>query len=133
MTKIKTQKESKWDNYFIKAGQFLETAQDALKKGNWNAVGLTSVHVVISANDALTVFVKNIRSASDKHSDAAYLLIEVFENSTEAKENAKHLVWLVNRKNLIEYEARLFYEKEANEALKHAERFFNWAKSILPR
>ena len=134
MTPIfKTKKENKWDNYFIKASQFLESARDAMIKGNWNSVGLNAVHVAISANDAVTVYLKNIRSVSEKHGDAAYLLIDVLDNSIEAKVNAKHLIWLVNRKNIIEYEARLFYQEEAEEALKHAERFFSWTKTVLPK
>lgn len=129
---IKTTKEDKWNNYRLKSVQFLESARDAMVKGNWNSVGLNAVHAAISINDALTTYLKNIRSVSEKHSDAAYLLIDVLDGSLEAKANSKHLIWLVNRKNVIEYEARLFYQGEAEDALKHAERLLSWAKTILP-
>lgn len=123
---MKLAKETNWKNYLVKAGQFTETARDALGKKNWNAVGLNAVHAAISANDALTVFYKNARSASDKHSDAVDLFLEVLPKEEKKRELAAHLSWLINRKNLIEYEARLFYEKEAVESLKHTERFVNW-------
>jgi len=134
MSKIKISSETKsnWKNYLIKAKQFLETAQEAYFKKSWSAVGLNAVHCAISANDALTVYYGEIRSISKKHSDSLSLLLRVFKNEKEAEKNSKHLLWLINRKNLVEYEARLFFQSEAEEALKHAERFLNWAKSKLP-
>ena len=134
MLKIKTRKESKasWKNYLLKAKQYLETAQEAYLKRNWNAVGLNAVHSVICANDALTTYHREVRSVSEKHSDAAILLLEIFNNNEEVRKNSRHLLWLINRKNLVEYEARLFFQKEAREALKHAERFLDWTKTKLP-
>jgi hypothetical protein len=129
--KIKTSKEKNWKNNLLKAEQFQETARDALGKRNWNAVGLNAVHAAISACDSITVYYKKIRSASDKHSDAVNLFLEVLENSSEAKRASKHLAWLINRKNLIEYESRLFYQKEAGESLKHMERFVSWVFTKL--
>lgn len=133
MTNLKIRQEVNWKNYLVKAGQFLETARDAYFKENWNAVGLNAVHAAISANDALCVYRNKVRSVSEKHSDAVILLLQVFKHMPEANNYSKHLAWLINRKNLIEYESRLFYKKEAEEALVHAERFMNWAKDKLPR
>lgn len=133
MRNIKTVQESNWKNYIIKADQFFETARLAYLNKGWNAVGLNAVHTAITANDALTAYYKNVRSASKKHSDAVNLLLEVFKSNKDSENFSKHLLWLVNRKNLVEYESRLFYQKEAEDALKHAERFLSWAKSKLPR
>lgn len=36
-------------------------------------------------------------------------------------------------KNLIEYEARNFTRKEAESITKYTERYFAWAKSVLPQ
>jgi len=124
--------EANWKNYLIKAEQFLETGRGAYLKENWNAVGLNTVHSAISANDAATVYFKKARSISAKHSDSVNLLLEVFKNSPESRKYSKHLLWLISRKNLVEYESRLFYKKESIEALKHAERFLGWIKSKLP-
>ena len=133
MSEIKINRELNWKNYLIKAAQFLEAAQDAYLKKNWNAVGLNAVHSVISANDALTVYYGKMRSSSEKHSDAAGLLLRIFKNSEEAQAYSKHLLWLINRKNLVEYEERLFFAKEAEESLKHSERFLSWARLKLPK
>jgi len=127
----KTITESNWKNYLIKAEQFYETAHDAYDKENWNAVGLNAVHAAISANDAVTVHFNKIRSASEKHSDAITLLLEVLPKDEQAKEYSKHLAWLIGRKNLVEYESRLFYKKEAEDSLKHAERFLQWVKGKI--
>jgi len=134
MPKIKISPEPKpnWKNYLIKARQFLETAREAYLKKNWSAVGLNAVHSAICANDSLTIYYGEIRSTNEKHSDAVGLLLRVFKNEKEAEKNSKHLLWLINRKNLVEYEARLFFQSEAEDTLKHAERFLNWARSKLP-
>jgi HEPN domain-containing protein len=131
--KIKTKNEISWKNYLIKAEQFFETAREAYNSGNWNAVGLNAVHSAISANDAITVYLKGIRSVSEKHSDAVDLLLIVFNNEKGTREFSSHLLWLLNRKNLVEYEARLFFKKEAEDSIKHAERFLRWTESHLPK
>ncbi len=133
MTEIKTRYESGWKNYLIKAEQFLETARDAYFKENWNAVGLNAVHSAISANDALTSYYGKVRSISEKHNDSINLLLEVFKSDKESRNHSRHILWLIGRKNLVEYESRLFYKKEAEDSLKHAERFLSWAKSKLPK
>ncbi|MDO8668582.1 MAG: HEPN domain-containing protein [bacterium] len=130
-TKVKN--ETSWKNYLIKAEQFFETAGAAYRGENWNAVGLNAVHSAISANDAITIYLKRIRSASEKHSDAVDLFLNVFNNHKEAREFSSHLLWLLSRKSLVEYEARLFYRKEAEDSIKHAERFLRWIKDHLPR
>ncbi len=129
--RVKTVAETNWKNYLLKAEQFMITARDAYSKDNWNAVGLNAVHSAISANDAICVFFKKKRSISDKHGDAVFVLLDVLNNNEESKEFSKHFSWLVNRKNLIEYETRLFYEKEALESLKHAERFLDWVRTKI--
>ncbi len=133
MKNIKTKKEDDWKNYLIKAEQFAESARDAYFKKNWNAVGLNAVHSAISSNDALTAYYGKVRSVSEKHADSAGLLLEVLKDDKESKNYSKHLSWLINRKNLVEYESRLFYQREAGESLKHIERFLSWAKGKLPK
>lgn len=103
----------------------------AYEQGNWNSAGLCAVHCAISANDALLVYYKGIRSVSDDHKEAVRLLIETVI-APEAKENAQHLMKIIAKKNLVEYEHRLFFQSEAIGIIKHTDRFFNWVKSMLP-
>ncbi|MEW6296054.1 MAG: HEPN domain-containing protein [Candidatus Diapherotrites archaeon] len=131
--KIQTRKvdKEKYTNYLKKAQDFFTTMQSAYKAGNWNSTGLEGVHCVISANDALLVFFGGSRSISQDHKDVARLLTTVI-NTPDAKESSQHLRKVIALKNIIEYEERLFTQKEAVEVMKHAERFFAWVKSMLP-
>lgn len=123
--------KSLYKNYITKADQFLYTMQEVLLHKKWNAVGLNAVHAVISINDALCIYYSGQKSIGEKHGDAVVLLLTIFSDE-EAKKNSNHLSWLISRKSLVEYEARLFFEKEAYEAAQHAERFIAWAKDKLP-
>ena len=51
-------------NYLGKAQQFSRAMLGSLDKGDWDAAGLNAVHCAISANDAVLVLSKGIRSAS---------------------------------------------------------------------
>jgi len=42
------------------------------------------------------------------------------------------LVKIISMKNIIEYEDRIFTEKEASEIFKRTERYYNWVKSQIP-
>lgn len=130
---ISTREEirSSHKNYLIKAKEFFQTANDAYLRNNWNAVGLNAVHSAISANDALIIYQISKRCVSDKHSDAVKLLLFAFAGNKEAKRQSRHLSWLIAKKNIVEYELRLFQKKEATDALKHAERFLNWINSKI--
>lgn len=132
-SKFKVGKTSKEDymNFLKKAYEFFEITQISLKKEKWNAAGLNAIHSGISANDALLTFHFGLRSISPKHDDAARLLTSMMKrDDTETK--AKHLRRLISMKNIVEYEGRLFSKSEAESLAKHAERFLNWVKSLLP-
>lgn len=112
--------------YLIKAREFLLAAQDSRARGNWNAVGLNAVHAAISANDAITIYQIGKRCVSEKHSDAIRLLLFALPNDSEVKNQSNHLSRLIAKKNIVEYESRLFQRNESIELLKHSERFLNW-------
>lgn len=61
-------------NFLGKAQQFSRAMLDSQSNGDWDAAGPNAVHCAISANDAVLVFTKGIRSASSKHDDSAMLL-----------------------------------------------------------
>ena len=42
-----------------------------------NAIGICLIHAIISANDAVTINVAEVRSTSEQHTDAQRLLTEV--------------------------------------------------------
>lgn len=134
MTKtIKTATVSKSDysNYLKKSAEFHETMQECLSKGKWNAAGLNAIHAGISAADALLVFFHGMRSTSPKHDDTIKLITSLISHK-DIKPNAAHLRNLIGMKNIVEYEVRLIDRYEALLLSKHATRFLEWVKSLLP-
>ena len=111
--------------------EFHETMQECLSKEKWNAAGLNAIHTGISAADALLVFFHGMRSTSPKHDDIIKLLTSSIAHQ-EMKPNSSHLRNLVSMKNVIEYEVRLINRQEALLLSKHATRFLEWVKSLLP-
>ena len=114
--------------YLKKAEEYYQAMLDSLAQGRWNAAALEAIHATISANDALLVRHYGLRSVSGTHEDAVELLVSRM-GTPDAKRAAQHLSWLLAKKNLVEYEARLFTAREAQEAVKHAERFLEWVRA----
>ncbi len=104
--------------------------REALKNGDWDAVGLNAIHGAISANDALLGTRHGIRPSGQNHGDAAVLLSQ-YEKSGDAKKSANRLDRMVRKKNLVEYEGRKLTKAEAVALANDAEKFFAWAKGML--
>lgn len=131
--KFKIGKSSKEDykKFLKKADEFYEMMQQSLMKEKWNAAGLNAIPAGISANDALLTFHFGLRSISPKHDDAVKLLISMMKRD-DVEIKAKHLRRLISVKNLVEYDGRLLSRSEAESLAKHAERFLDWVRSLLP-
>ena len=120
--------KDKASGYFKKAAELYDSMLDAYRQGRWNAAIINAVHCAISASDAYTVSQREEVSVSKDHRDA----VRLFESlSKDAKEKSKHLAWLISVKSTAEYEARVFTHKEADEAVKHADRLYKWVKFEL--
>jgi len=117
-------------NYFGKSQQFSRAMIESLGKDDWDATGLNAVHCAISANDAVLVLTKGIRPTSSKHDDSIALL-ESLVVVSGVKSATLQLKRLVAKKNLIEYEERMFRESEARNAVKNASRFLAWAEGVF--
>jgi len=129
-TKTSRVDKSKYLNYLKKSEEFQATMEDDLMEERWNSACLNAIHSAISANDALLIFLYGIRSISPKHDDAVRLLLSL--NKTEnARRNAEHLQELIRRKNLVEYQDKLFSKNDAEVLSKHSRRFLEWVKSLL--
>lgn len=121
---------SKYAVYSKKSQDFFEAMQDAYLSQNWNAAGLAAVHCAISANDALLAYFRGVRSISEDH----FAALELLHSCREIKDIddlVTHLRRVIAKKNLIEYEARQFLQSEADEVVKHTERFYNRVRTIL--
>lgn len=130
--KIKTERIEKnnYSGYLKKAQDFFDSMQQSFLSKNWNAVGLNAVHCAISANDAVLAYFLGVRSVAESHQEAVDLL-QNCEGITDRDKLAAHLRRIINKKNLIEYESRPFYQSEAEEILKQTERFYNQIRTLL--
>jgi len=117
-------------NYLKKATEFYDVMEISHDEEKWNAVGLNAVHCVISASDALLAKYGSIRNTSQDHKEAADILVQTVQHP-ETKQYANHLRKVIGQKNIIEYEKRLFTEKDATEIIKPATRFFEWVQKML--
>lgn len=117
--------------YMKKAADFFKAMHSSFSAGNWNSVGLEAVHCAISGNDAVLSFFTGERSRRQDHKEAVALLIRAV-GTEESKKAAEHLRKVLSLKNLVEYEGRSFTKAEAESTAKHVDRFYEWAKSILP-
>ncbi|OIO73367.1 MAG: hypothetical protein AUJ85_08215 [Elusimicrobia bacterium CG1_02_37_114] len=128
---FKNVEHAKYIAYWKKAQDFYNSMSMAYGNKNWHSVGLESVRCAISATDALLVYKKGMRCSSQDHRDLADFLIDQFNNN-DARKYSDTLVKIISMKNIIEYEDRIFTEKEASEIFKRTERYYNWVKSQIP-
>lgn len=105
--------------------------QWAVTQRNWETAALTAIHCAISLGDALTVYAAGSRSRGDSHLDLVALL-ETSVTHPELGMQAQRLGRILSRKNAVEYEERLFSEKETRALVRDVERFFAWGVSLLP-
>ena len=113
-------------NYLAKAEEFLRSAIENASGRRWNAAALSAIHAGIAAADAVLVFERGLRSAGQRHEDVLDLLVGTGEDRSSA---LAHLRRILARKNVVEYESRLFSQREAEEVVQHAERFLAWARA----
>lgn len=114
--------------YLAKAEEFLRSALENAASRRWNAAALSAIHAGIAAADAVLVFERGIRSVSQRHEDVLDLLAASGGDRSSA---LVHLRRILARKNVVEYESRLFAQRESEEVVQHAERFLAWARARL--
>jgi len=124
---------SKYKNYLTKSEEFLNTANDALERARYNASVLNAVHAIISAADALLVFVKGFRYAGTRHEEAVELFRSIFPGDREHDKNVSRFGTILSIKNKAEYLEVLLSSKDATDALRDATRFLSYVKSKLPK
>ncbi len=117
----------KYAIYWKKAQDFYRGMLVAYANGNWHSVGLESVHCAISATDAIVVYKSGMRSISKDHRAAAAFLTEQIGKDKVGK-YAGALLKILDMKNHIEYEDRIFTEKEAEEYSKENRKIFQLGK-----
>jgi HEPN domain-containing protein len=118
-------------NYLRKATQFLAEADAAATANRPDAAMLCAIHAAISAADAVTVGLSQLRSTDPNHAAAADLLRAAGRGAEEFEARAKQLSALIQKKNLVEYEGRGAKVADAEDACKLARRIVEWSATIF--
>jgi HEPN domain-containing protein len=131
MPKVSRVERTEARPYLSKAQQFVAEARSGIQAGRADAALLCAIHAAISAADAVTVALAGQRSADPNHLAAADLLRSVGQGTEGIESRAGQLVALLQKKNLVEYQARVATMQEADDAVKRAERLVEWAASTI--
>jgi hypothetical protein len=119
-------------DYWQVSTHLMESARTLLTLGDkeyGNAIGICIIHAVISANDAITIHLGEVRSSSEQHADAQRLLLEVTKKVPDKVLRAYGSV--VQAKFEYEYSGDVFTPAAARRLLVKAEVFYSWAQEQL--
>lgn len=121
--------------YLQKAEECKNSMKRAFESHEWNACVINAIHCAISAADAMCVAKLGLRNAGENHNDALVLLSQVLPKigleDKDIKKKIEHLSGLLSIKTDAEYGERLFYERDAEMAVKHAERLLAFVKEKI--
>jgi len=119
-------------DYWQVATHLMQSARALVTLGDkeyGNAIGICLIHAVISAGDAVTINVAEVRSSSEQHSDAARLLEQVVRDIPAPVLRAFGAV--IQAKFEYEYAGEVFTQAAGKRLLVKAERFYKWAGEQL--
>ena len=119
----------KSSGYITKAENSLHISKIAIKEGAYDAAVMNSVHSAINSLDALTTFFVGKR-ASGVHTEVLSL-IKGFLTPKEHEEIQKQFNTLLGMKNESEYQPDLMSLKDAESAIKLADRIFKKVKAKI--
>ncbi len=113
---------SEWLGYYRPAKEFMDKAQGALKKGNYNAAANNAIHAAINACNAALIFNYGVCSQG-RHYNAPDLFGQYFASPGGTSTNKK-LILLIGRETEVECEAKM-------PSLQVAESMVDMAQEIL--
>ncbi|MGC2289454.1 MAG: hypothetical protein WA688_06315 [Thermoplasmata archaeon] len=115
--------------FLARAREFAQQMGQAAADRAWNSVGLLGVHCVISACDALTIQRSGQRWSGQAHAGVIGVVSTL--NLPKSNPALRQISSVLDKKNRVEYEAREFTEKEAEEVRLNATRVLKWVTTQL--
>ncbi|MFC1522883.1 hypothetical protein ACFL6Y_10790 [Elusimicrobiota bacterium] len=122
---------SKSKDYLKVAENFHSGAEVAKVYDYWNAAGVLIVHAAIAYSDAITIKVGGVKSRGEDHIAAVDLLESVVVLDETGKKAMRHLVRIIEHKNLVSYSGEIYSREDVEKLWKHLERFKTWVVSYL--
>ena len=129
MARVEVLPKNRGQVYLRRAEEFAQQMDAAASARAWNSVGLLGVHCVISSCDGLTVGLAGQRWSGQDHAGVHGMVQSLRLPRSEVA--LRQIADVLDNKNRVEYEARDFTEKEAEEVRKNARRFLAWVKECL--
>ena len=118
--------------YITKAENSLRVSKIAIKEGAYDAAVMNAVHSAINSLDALTTYFMGKR-ASGVHTEVVSMIRRIL-TTREYEETQKQFNTLLAMKNESEYQHDLMNLKDAESAIKLAERIFEKVKTkVAPK
>jgi len=110
---------------FLDGMNYLQDDLDAFAYSS----ALLGIHGAISYADALRIGLGSKKLSSDDHSRAASKLKSLLDSHRfEQQQGVKHFKLLLSRKSRISYAAEPVRKNEAEDIVKRAKRFADWAE-----
>ena len=128
---VKAVNHGKAGGYMTKAENSLRMAKIGIDQQAYDNAIMSAIHSAINALDALTTSYLNKR-ASGSHTDVLELIKGIF-SSNEYNDMKKQFMSLIGKKNETEYQPDLMSQKDAQNAIKCAERIINKVKDKLKK
>jgi hypothetical protein len=129
MARTEVLPKSRYAVFIARAQEFAQQMDQAADDQAWNSVGLLGVHCVISACDALTVQHAGQRWSGQDHAGVIGVVGSLHLPRSDAV--LRQISNVLDKKNRVEYEAREFTEKEAEEVHQNATRVLKWVTTQL--
>lgn len=131
--KINTKSYEKrgYRGFLDKAQEFYDSMSLNFAHGKYVAAASAGIHSAILIADACLIYSQGEKCSSQRHLD----LVPLIENLSlqDAKGAASHLERIIDVKSYVEYTGDTYTAHEAHQIITHVERFFQWAKSVLPK
>lgn len=125
-SRIKEVPKSDHHGYLKAAREYVEGAKDHYAKERYIATCGDCVHGMIAASDALTVFFLGRKSAGQNHLDALNLLRQVAPGDEVLSQQIPRFQRVLGLKNAAEYDGGKVNQRDAESALRDAQRFLEF-------
>jgi hypothetical protein len=120
-----------YKQFYYLSGKFHDGAVLAMENENYNSAGVLIIHAAIACADAITIKLSSCKSSGDNHYEVIKLLQESVPDSAAAKSALLHFEKLIDHKNAVSYQGKLFMKSDIDMLLKHYTRFAACGKSVL--
>lgn len=117
--------------YLAKAREYTAIGRDALQDLRYSGAGLGSIHGIISACDAFTIFQLGLRHKGEDHRDVVQLMRRA--PTPEIDSITRQVVSVLDLKNRVEYGGDGLSAEEAEKAVTQAERVLRWVEQHVGR